>query len=453
MQMCCPHCGVRGSADNSYEGRQVRCPKCKQDFLATRAYLLDSENSVTEPLPEQVTEQLEEPVKETVIETAAVLETLASDDRDLTSEDLTPEDVIVPEPKPGEYIIERLLEKVDEIDEVEENPVREEEQWAAETIEHLPELPPDLDDMKVPGNDKQGEYFEDDEKLHLETDSLACGRCGKVAVENREYAELEGRHYCQLCALEVQDEISTSAQAAAAVAGTVRAAAVPESQTITDGEQSEGGAGFTISQVLSKAWHMTKGVKWTIWAGLLITYGIMIITVMGLALLINFSGQDDSGLVSTIGEILSSVLSTLLTAGLMYMGVKRAARKTVVWKDIFSGFDVAGKIIFAAILQTILVVIGCMLFILPGIYLMVGYLMTMPLIIDRKLSPWQAMEVSRKAIHTIWWKVFGLCLVALFICSVSAIPMGIGLIWTVPMSVVMIGIVYYSLFGYEKKAD
>jgi uncharacterized membrane protein len=77
--------------------------------------------------------------------------------------------------------------------------------------------------------------------------------------------------------------------------------------------------------------------------------------------------------------------------------------------------------------------------------------MTVPLIVDRKMSPWQAMEASRKAIHGEWWKFFGLFIVMGIIFMISSLPLGLGFIWTWPMFVVLGGVVYRSLFGIEKR--
>jgi len=116
----------------------------------------------------------------------------------------------------------------------------------------------------------------------------------------------------------------------------------------------------------------------------------------------------------------------------------------------FKGFSVAWKIFVVAILQTILITIGLFLLILPGIYLIIGYMMTLPLIVDKGLSPWQAMETSRKAIHRVWWKIAGLSLIVGFIITISAIPLGLGLIWSWPLAIIMVGVVYCKLFGAEK---
>ena len=100
----------------------------------------------------------------------------------------------------------------------------------------------------------------------------------------------------------------------------------------------------------------------------------------------------------------------------------------------------------AIILQIVLVVIGFLLLVLPGIYLSVAYALTLPLILDKGMGPWEALEASRKAIHKQWWSVFGLYLVMLFLFILAVIPFGLGLIWIVPMSFVLIGVLYARLF-------
>lgn len=114
---------------------------------------------------------------------------------------------------------------------------------------------------------------------------------------------------------------------------------------------------------------------------------------------------------------------------------------------VFAGFPLAVNLLIASILMLLLVFCGFALLILPGIYLAVGYTMVLPLMLDRGLAPWEAMEASRRAIHKVWWKVFGTFLIMGFIYLVSLIPLGIGLIWTVPMFVVLVGVIYRYLFG------
>ena len=128
-------------------------------------------------------------------------------------------------------------------------------------------------------------------------------------------------------------------------------------------------------------------------------------------------------------QVVTQVVSMLFIAGLLFMGIRKVAGDSVSWKMIFHGFSFTGKIIVVTILQFILVSIGFLLLILPGIYLAVGYAMAIPLIVDKNLSPWQALETSRKAVHKVWWKVAALYIVMSLLFLVASIPLGIGLIW------------------------
>jgi uncharacterized membrane protein len=204
---------------------------------------------------------------------------------------------------------------------------------------------------------------------------------------------------------------------------------------------------FTVGALIGRAWELTNGVKGSLLGGMAVMYGVSLVIVGLLTLLITAVNVDENGILVNLFNIVNSALSMIFTAGIMYMGVLRATGRQVVWKDVFAGFPMAGQIIVASLLQMVLVMIGFALLILPGIYLMVGYMMTFPLMIDRSMTPWQAMECSRKAIHKVWWKIFGLYLVVMLILFISAIPLGIGLIWTAPLSIVLCGVVYCRLFG------
>jgi uncharacterized membrane protein len=84
--------------------------------------------------------------------------------------------------------------------------------------------------------------------------------------------------------------------------------------------------------------------------------------------------------------------------------------------------------------------------------LAIGYCMTMPLIGDRNLRPWQAIETSRKAVSKRWFQFLGLFLVVGLLVLVSMIPLGLGLIWTAPWSINVIGVVYRRAFGVAQTA-
>lgn len=129
------------------------------------------------------------------------------------------------------------------------------------------------------------------------------------------------------------------------------------------------------------------------------------------------------------------------------IGIRRAADQPISFNDVFSGLGLFVPLLITALLMTALIYIGTLLFVIPGIYLGVAYMLAIPLVIERGLSPWQALETSRKAINQHWFKVFGLFLALGVIMIIGMIPLGIGLIWTLPLFIISMGVLYRTIFG------
>jgi uncharacterized membrane protein len=72
--------------------------------------------------------------------------------------------------------------------------------------------------------------------------------------------------------------------------------------------------------------------------------------------------------------------------------------------------------------------------------------------VDKGLSPWQALEASRKAITPRWFAVFGMLLLLGLLFVLGAIPLLIGLIWITPLYLIALGILYRNIFGVSSVA-
>jgi uncharacterized membrane protein len=115
-----------------------------------------------------------------------------------------------------------------------------------------------------------------------------------------------------------------------------------------------------------------------------------------------------------------------------------------------TAFGYLGKVplLFVSGLLTMLMTyLGLVVLIIPGLYLGVAYGMTIPLIAFNELGAWQAMEISRQAITHKWFNVFALNLAVVFVVFLSALPLGIGLIWTMPWAMLVLGVLYRRMFG------
>jgi uncharacterized membrane protein len=92
----------------------------------------------------------------------------------------------------------------------------------------------------------------------------------------------------------------------------------------------------------------------------------------------------------------------------------------------FAYFSYSLPIIIATFFSSLLVVLGFMLLVLPGIYLSIAYVFTLQLIIEKDMDFWQAMETSRKAVHQHWFKIFFIYALVGIIYLISLIPLGLG---------------------------
>ena len=210
---------------------------------------------------------------------------------------------------------------------------------------------------------------------------------------------------------------------------------------------------FQTMELVKEAWALTKGAKGSIWGGMLISYLIVIVLMLPFELLIadptDASNVGGYLALSFISQLVVQAISYPLFAGLIMIGIRRAAEQPYSFKLVFAYFNKIVPLAITGILMTIIVTIGFMMLLVPGIYLAVAYGLALPLVVEKDLGPWQALEASRKALSKKWFKVFGLYLVSGLICMVSAIPLGIGLIWTMPMFMILIGVLYRTIFGVE----
>lgn len=268
-----------------------------------------------------------------------------------------------------------------------------------------------------------------DEKIPVgQKASVKCPVCGEKIILIREAV--------------VEPEITFEAEEAAP-------APPPPSGIAIPGEKGGGDGDFTIGEILKEAWQKTSGVKGPFWGAAFMVLLVMI----GLGVLSTMLGVNGDKV--ALGVALQITLTVALypvMAGMMMIGIRHSVALPVNWKVAFSYFSYLLPLVISSVLVTVLTFIGFLLLLLPGLYLSVAYLLVMPLIVDKGMTPWQAMEASRQAIHQHWFKVFGLYIVMMLICLVSLIPLGLGMIWTLPMFMMVGAILYRELFGVSEKA-
>jgi hypothetical protein len=199
---------------------------------------------------------------------------------------------------------------------------------------------------------------------------------------------------------------------------------------------------FEIGDVMREAWGLTSGMKGAFWGGAILLY----VAYMAAVLIGSFLFKG-SAVLSMGFNVILGALAPVLFLGLVAMGIRRAGGLRVGFDTTFGSFGKAASAFIAGFLSTLLTYLGLILLIIPGLSLAIAYCMTMPLIVDRNFTPWHALETSRKAVGKRWFQYFGLLFVVGLLVALSAIPLGIGLIWTGPWAVNVVGVAYRRTFG------
>jgi uncharacterized membrane protein len=142
------------------------------------------------------------------------------------------------------------------------------------------------------------------------------------------------------------------------------------------------------------------------------------------------------------------VFGGALMGGLFAFNLKLIRGQPASFADAFAGFRKAfGALTATNIVVTLLVYLGLALCLIPGIYLCIAWIFAIPLVIDKKLGFWDAMELSRKVVKKNWWMVFALALLAGLVGSAGIVVCCIGILFTVPLTYAILMYAYEDIFG------
>lgn len=202
---------------------------------------------------------------------------------------------------------------------------------------------------------------------------------------------------------------------------------------------------WNIGDVIKEAWQLQSGAKLPLWGGMILYYLVLLAAsfVMGMLL----SMVPEGIMTAIVTQVVVGLVSWPMMAGLAMMSIYRAAGLPIRATMVFDYYPRTLPIFLLTLLTTLAIVIGMMLLVLPGIYLSIALCLALPLLIDKHLDTGGAMKTSVKVANKCWFQMFGLFLVMGVLLTLSMIPLGIGLIWTLPMMMLTYGIIYREMFG------
>ena len=154
--------------------------------------------------------------------------------------------------------------------------------------------------------------------------------------------------------------------------------------------------------------------------------------------------------IPVIGWLAGLALVTPLNAGFFVVNAKLLRHQKPEFIDFFSGlkFYFLPLALFG-IVSSLLITLGLILLIVPGIYLIVSYIFPLMFIVDRGLDFWPAMETSRRSVQPHWFKFFVFFLLVFLLNLAGALLLGVGLLVTVPLTHCIFAAAYDDIFGLQ----
>ncbi len=130
-----------------------------------------------------------------------------------------------------------------------------------------------------------------------------------------------------------------------------------------------------------------------------------------------------------IGSLYWLLILPVFQYGAQYLFLKAARNQEFQTKEIFSGFKKYLNVILAYILVMVLVGLGLILFIIPGIIVICRLVFVPYIIMDTDLGPVKAVERSWAMTKGHGWTIFGMGLLAIPVFLAGLLLLLIGVIF------------------------
>lgn len=116
------------------------------------------------------------------------------------------------------------------------------------------------------------------------------------------------------------------------------------------------------------------------------------------------------------------------------------------WRDLFVWREETISYVGASILYFLMVFVGCLFFVIPGLYLAVKHGFYGFLIADKRVGAFDALKMSSQVTDSVKWLLVGFTLASFGVILLGALALGVGLFVAIPVVSIALAFVYRSLY-------
>jgi uncharacterized membrane protein len=209
---------------------------------------------------------------------------------------------------------------------------------------------------------------------------------------------------------------------------------------------------LSVGDAIRYGWARFKANPWT-WIGAVVIAAVIqsvLNTLFGnrSTFRVDTFGQSLWTISWIIGSVVTVVVGYLINAALVRGALHEVDGQRPRLGSFFR-FTNVGNVILASVLVGVLTAVGLILFLIPGLIVAFLSWWTLQFVIDRHDSATDGLRASFRAISSQAGRVFLLALALIGINILGAIPLGLGLLITVPISAIASTYAYRVVSGSE----
>lgn len=198
---------------------------------------------------------------------------------------------------------------------------------------------------------------------------------------------------------------------------------------------------FSIGEAISYGWKKTKEQ----FKFLALTLIIFVALTSLPGIFADFFRNNGSPFLAFIASLAGWVLQLTVSLGIVFVMLKIVEGKKAFYKDLFAKVNLFLPFLFGSILSSIIIVVGFFLLIIPGIYLALKFQYFTYAMVDKNMGPIDALKESSRITKKVKLKLLLFNILLMLINILGALALGVGLLLTVPTTMIATAYVYKKL--------
>lgn len=194
---------------------------------------------------------------------------------------------------------------------------------------------------------------------------------------------------------------------------------------------------FSDGAILKAAWQRTKDRL-----GFFIILGIIlaIFFIAASFLIAWISSESEAG--GWIATIVYWIISSIIGIGLIKIVLDVADGNNGALVDLVTHWNLLLKYIAVTIVYGVVVWVGLILLIFPGIIWSLKFLFAPWLVVDKGMGPLEAMKASSRMTMGMKWDLFGFLAAGYVVFAIGVVCLGVGVFVTGPLFAIASAMVY-----------